>query len=72
MPKSHRLTPRTPAPRMTRAPRLRPIRTPRAASSAWMRGAPYVPRDAPWMAWIGAVKLHIGARPPRQGPLRHA
>jgi hypothetical protein len=40
-----RLTPRTPAFRMSRATRLQPTRRLRAASSAWMRGAPYVPRD---------------------------
>src|SRR5438132_5178529 len=40
-----RLTPCTPAVRMSRATRLQPTWKPRAASSAWMRGAPYVPRD---------------------------
>ncbi len=40
-----RLTPCTPAFRMSRATRFRPIWRPRAASSAWMRGAPYEPRD---------------------------
>ncbi len=40
-----RLTPCTPACRMSRATRLWPAGRPRAASSAWMRGAPYVPRD---------------------------
>jgi hypothetical protein len=29
---------------------LRPIRQPLSMSSAWIRGAPYVPRDVLWIA----------------------
>ena len=51
-----RYTPCSPADRMSRATRLRPIRTPRPKrSSACTRGAPYVPRDARWISTIDAV-----------------
>ena len=57
-PERRRQTPTSPAARISRATRLRPHRTPwPSASSAWTRGAPYVPRLPAWIIRIVAVKL---------------
>ena len=44
-----RLTPASPAPRMSRATRFLPTWTPLSQSSAWTRGLPYVPWLAAWI-----------------------
>src|SRR5215475_7070268 len=50
-----RLTPLRPAWRIRRVTRFLPIRMPLAHSSAWMRGAPYVPFDAVWSAPMRSI-----------------
>ena len=47
-----RLTPAKLSARMRRATRLRPTWTPSAASSAWTRRSPYVPRARVWITRI--------------------
>ncbi len=47
-----RLTPRMPAPRITRATRFRLALAPLDGRSACTRGAPYVPSLSSWIAWI--------------------
>ena len=51
-----RLTPATPAARITRASRVRLTATPASASSACTRGAPYVLRLPAWIACTRAVR----------------
>jgi hypothetical protein len=73
--KARRLTPAQPAACMRRATRLRPMWRPSAASSAWMRGAPYVPLDRSWIvrirsrnawsAWARAERTGIATRSTR-------
>ncbi len=51
--KRRNVTPRNPAERISRATRLRPIRIPwSSASSAWIMGEPYAPRERRWIASI--------------------
>ena len=60
-------TPRSPAERISRATRLRPTCVAcSSASSAWIDGAPYAPRERRWIAWILAREADVRTRPCRQ------
>jgi hypothetical protein len=50
-----RLTPARSAWRIRRATRFLPSWMPLACSSAWMRGAPYVPFEAAWIARMRSI-----------------
>ena len=49
------MAPANPALRIRRATRLRPHRIPIEASSAWIRGTPYVPRLTWWIVRICSI-----------------
>lgn len=79
-----RRTPGRLASRIGRSTRLRPTRMPAAARSAWIRGAPQVPSDAPWTARIRSndpassrarsegARSRLAQKPPRDAPSAEA
>ena len=67
-----RLTPAKPSARMSRAIRLRPTCTPSAASSAWTRRSPKVPRDRVWMTRICSMSAASAVARADAGRMAHA